>query len=309
MSPPTARSGAPGRVLCLGEALVDLIAEQWVDQVAEARTFVPHFGGTAANVAVAAAQAGAPVALAGGAGADTWGEWLRERLVREGVDVSLFELIPDAQTKLALVTVNLSGEPHYEIYGQAGQTVVRALGKRVHEEVERSAAVVLSSNTLVDADERDLTMGVRELALEIERPLIFDANLRLHRWRTRAEAAACANACVPRALLVRATAAEAAVMTGEDDPEAAASALVKAGARLVVLTLGRRGAILRGELRADAPGVQVRVVSTMGAGDVLTGLLIARLSESRFYPPSVAAALPSAVAMAATACERWGSLD
>jgi fructokinase len=98
-------------------------------------------------------------------------------------------------------------------------------------------------------------------------------------------------------------------MTGEDDPEAAATALVKAGARLVVLTLGRSGAILRGELRADARGVAVRVLSTMGAGDVLTGTLIARLAASRFYPPSVAAGLPTAVEAAARACERWGSLD
>ena len=44
-------------------------------------------------------------------------------------------------------------------------------------------------------------------------------------------------------------------MTGEDDPERAALALVKAGARMVVITLGAEGAILRGELRADVAGV------------------------------------------------------
>jgi fructokinase len=306
---PAARPSPPGRVLCLGDALVDLIAESWAEEVAEAKAFFPHFGGTVANVAVAAAAQGVPVALAGGAGADSWGRWLRDRLVREGVDVSLFELAPDAQTQLALVTVDSGGEPHYEIYGQAGQTVAGVLGDRVEEEVERSAAVVISSNTLVGPEERELTMRVRQTALDLGRPLIFDANLRLHRWRTRAEAAARANACVPRALLVRATASEAAVMTGEDDPEAAATALVKAGARLVVLTLGRDGAILRGELRADAKGVPARVLSTMGAGDVLTGTLIARLAQSRFYPPSVAAALPAAVSAAARACEHWGSLD
>jgi sugar/nucleoside kinase (ribokinase family) len=152
-------------------------------------------------------------------------------------------------------------------------------------------------------------MRAREAALELERPVIFDANLRLHRWRSRADAAASANACVPGTLLVRATAAEAAVMTGEDDPEAAASSLIKAGARLVALTLGAKGAILRGELRANAPGPPARVLSTIGAGEVLTGILIARLTESRFYPPSVAAALRDAVAGAANACERWGALD
>lgn len=288
---------------------MDLIAERSAQGVAEAGSFAPHFGGAVANVAVTAAAAGAPVALAGGAGADQWGEWLRDRLVREGVDVSLFELVPETRTQLALVTVDSAGQPRYDVYGQAGERVVRTLGKRPEEEVRRSAAVLISSNTLVGPEERELTMAVRDAALELERPLIFDADLRLHRWRTRAEAAACANACVPRALLVRATAAEAAVMTGEDDPEAAASALVKAGARLVVITLGQGGAILRGELRASAPGVPVRMLSRVGAGDVLTGVLISRLVASRFYPPSVAAALPAAVAAAAEACERWGAVD
>jgi fructokinase len=98
-------------------------------------------------------------------------------------------------------------------------------------------------------------------------------------------------------------------MTGEADPERAAQALLKAGARLVVITLGEHGAMLRGELRADAAGVRARVVSTIGAGDVLTGVLLARLALSGFYPAAVAAALREGVVHAARACERWGSLD
>jgi fructokinase len=183
------------------------------------------------------------------------------------------------------------------------------LGERVEEAVEGAAALFLSSNTLVDGDERAITMRAREVALRCERPIVFDPNLRLHRWRSRADAAASANACVPGALLVRANAAEAAVMTGEEDPERAAAALVKAGARMVVVSLGAEGAMLRGELRADVEGEPVEVVSTMGAGDVLTGVLLARLALSDFYPSVVAAALPDAVAEAARACRRWGALD
>ncbi len=152
-------------------------------------------------------------------------------------------------------------------------------------------------------------MEARAGALESGRPVIFDANIRLHRWRSRADAAASANACVRDTLLVRATAAEAELLTGEVDPERAARALVKGGARLVVLGLGAAGAMLRGELRADAPGVPVSVVSTMGAGDALSGTLVARLALSGFYPAALAAALPEAVAAAAEACRRWGSVD
>jgi fructokinase len=161
----------------------------------------------------------------------------------------------------------------------------------------------------VERDERELTMRARERALGQGVPVVLDANLRLERWRTRADAAASVNACVPGALLVRANLAEARVMTGEDDLERAALALVKAGARLVVISLGPDGAILRGELRASCAGVAVDVVSTIGAGDAFTGTLVADLAATGFYPPAVAAGLPSAVAAGAQACRRWGALD
>jgi fructokinase len=299
----------PLPILCLGEALVDLICEKPVHDLGDADAFVPHFGGAVANIAVVAARAGAYVALAGGAGLDDWGRWLHDRLEAEGVDLTFFDLIKDKQTRLAAVTIDEQGDARYRIYGDAVATVVHAIGKRVDEAIDVCGALFISSNTLVAADERKVTMHARELALERELPVIFDPNLRLHRWRSKADAAASANACVPDAMLVRTNHAEATLMTGEDDPERAATALLKAGARMVVITLGPDGAILRGEFRADVPGVPVRVLSTIGAGDVLTGTLLAQLAGSRFYPPAVAVGLRSAVAESARACERWGALE
>jgi sugar/nucleoside kinase (ribokinase family) len=98
-------------------------------------------------------------------------------------------------------------------------------------------------------------------------------------------------------------------MTGEGDPDRAARALVQAGARIVVVTLGSDGAILRGEVSADVPGTSARVISTIGAGDVLTGVLLAALATGGFDPSAVAAGLPEAVAASARACERWGALE
>jgi fructokinase len=290
------------RTLCLGEALIDLIGER-------PDAFVPHFGGAVANVAVLAARAGASVALAGGAGDDAWGRWLLARLEREGVDVSLFTLVEGGQTPLALVSIDAAGEPSYKIYGEGIATIVHALADRVEHAVDGSAALFLSSNTLVGEEERAVTMRARGLALAARKPVIFDPNLRLHRWRSHDDAAACANACVPDALLVRATAEEAELMTGEADAERAALALAEAGASLVVITLGPDGALLRGAASADVPGVPAVVVSTVGAGDALTGVLVAALSSSGFDPAVVARSLPAAVEASARACERWGALE
>jgi sugar/nucleoside kinase (ribokinase family) len=295
--------------VCLGEVLVDFICERALEQVTDGQAFVPHFGGSVANIAVTAARRGARVALASGAGEDPWGRWLRDRLRREQVDLSLFALAPDAPTPVAIVAVAAGGEPSYQIYGEAIATVVDGLAGRVEEAISAASGLFFSSNTLVGPAEREVTMRAREAALGLGRPVVFDPNLRLERWRSRAEAAATVNACVPGALLVRANAEEAALMTGEDDPERAALALVKAGARMVVITLGADGALLRGELRLDVPGRPANVVSTIGAGDVLTGVLLARLAGSGYYPAAAAASLPEAVAESALACERWGALE
>lgn len=300
---------ASRNVLCLGEAIVDMICERPVSSLEEADMFVPHFGGTVANVALMAARAGARMALAGGVGDDEWGHWLWRRLERSGVDLRHFKLIEDMPTPLALTTVNQAGEPTFRLYGEALATVVNALWGGVEQAVEESGALFISSNTLVGEAERRVTMRAREVALALDHPVILDPNLRLHRWSSKADAAASANACVPGALLVRANAAEARLMTGEDDLERAALAIRKAGARNVVITDGPRGAMLRGRIRLDVPGVPARVVSTIGAGDALMATLVARLQITGFYEPAIAAALKEAMVVASQACERWGACD
>jgi sugar/nucleoside kinase (ribokinase family) len=294
--------------LFLGEAIVDLICERPVRSLGEADAFVPHFGGAVANAAVQAARRGGEVALAGGAGEDPWGGWLRERLADEGVDLRWFALIEGVRTPLAFVTVAPDGEPDFQIYGEGIAATVGAVAPRLQEAVDASDGLFFSSNTLVGDDERRLTLAARERALERGLPIAFDPNLRLPRWPSVEEAVSASAACLPGALLVRCNRAEAELLTGEADAARAAEALVAAGARAAVVTRGPDGAVLRGPARAEAAGVKARVVNTTGAGDVLTGTLLAALQLAGYDPAALAAALPDAVAESASATERWGAV-
>jgi fructokinase len=300
---------ASRNVLCLGEAIVDLVCERPVSSLEEADMFVPHFGGSVANVALMAARAGARTALAGGVGADEWGGWLRGKLERAGVDLRHFKLIEDMATPVALATLSHAGQPTFRLYGDTLATVVNALWGGVEQAVEESGGLFITSHTLVGEAERQVTMRAREQALALERPVIFDPCLRLQRWRSRTDATASANACLPGALLVCANSTEARLMTGEDDLERAAIAMRKAGARNVVITDGHNGAMLRGKIRQDIPYVPSRVVSTIGAGDALVATLVARLQITGFYEPAIAAALKEAMVVASQARERWGACD
>ena len=293
--------------LCLGEAIVDLVCERPVADLAEADSFAPHLGGAVANVAVGAARCGAEVALAGGAGDDPWGRWLRDGMLDAGVDLRWFELLPGFATPIAFVVTDADGEPSFQIYGDGIAATVEALAPRLDAAVDSCDGLFFSSNTLVGERERVQTMAARERALARGLPVVFDPNLRIARWPAAGAAAVAARACIPGALLVRANRTEAELITGEVDPARAADAMVEAGARLAVVTLGAGGALLRGEQTADVAGVPARVLSAVGAGDALMGVLLARLALDGFDAAAAVAALPNAVEAGARATERWGA--
>ncbi len=300
------------RTLCFGDAIVDLICPHAVTSYDEADAFVPSPGGVIANVAVTAAQQGAAVSFAGGAGDDRWGRWLHERLAVAGLDLRWFALADGHPTAVAFTTVDERGEPSWDLYGDGVAASVSALDDRLPGAVEATDALLFTSNTLADESAAQLTLAARERALELGRPVVFDPSVRLHRWRNGPGAATAAcNACVADAFLVKCNALEARIMTGEDDPEAAAASLLAGGAQHVIVRLGSGGAILRApgmktDVRATPPA---RVLSTIGAGDVFLGVIVAHLGLTDYYPSALAAALPAAAEQAARACERWGALD
>jgi sugar/nucleoside kinase (ribokinase family) len=299
------------RTLCFGEAMVDLICQRPVSSLAEADAFVAHLGGVSANVAVTAARAGAAVALVGGAGDDQWGAWLRDRLAAENVDLQWFGLAAGQRTVVAFVTLDGRGEAAYQLYGEGIAARADRLKQGLLDAVASTDALFFGSNALAGKAEAALSMAAREQALDLDHPVVFDPNVRLGCWDGNVgRAGSACGACVPGAFLVKCNQAEARMMTGEERPEAAAASLLASGARHVIVTLGAHGAILRAKnLRRDIAGRAARVLSTVGAGDVFLGVVLARLGMTDFYPPAIAAALPDAVEEAARACERWGALE
>jgi ribokinase len=103
-----------GRVLVVGSANVDVVLQ--VDQLPDpgetvlATDVLRGFGGKGANQAVAAAAAGAEVAMVGRLGDDPIGALYRERLAGLGVDVRHLLRTPGRRTGTAYVMVDRDGE-------------------------------------------------------------------------------------------------------------------------------------------------------------------------------------------------------
>jgi fructokinase len=297
-------------VLFIGETLVDLICERPVSGWADVDAFVPHCGGAPTNAAIVASRCGAAVALGGGVGDDQWGRWLEQRLLEERIDLRWWSRLPGVRTAVAFVAIDEHAVPDFLIHGEGIEPALVALEPRLAEAVAACAALELGSNTFVGGAERAVSRRARELALEESKPVVVDVNLRLHRWHDSDEAIAVVRDFCEDAALVKVSAEEARLLTGEPDAGRAADALHGSlGARLVAVTLGAAGAILRGDARAEAAGVPARVVDTTGAGDAVTGVLVAALAVAGFDPQAAADALPAAVSIASRSTEAYGALE
>ncbi len=230
-------------------------------------TFARHGGGKSANQAVAAARAGASVAIVGAVGADDLGDEALRELAAEGIDVAAVTRLDEVATGVAAIVVDERGENQIAVASGAN---ARLDGTMVEEAVP----------TLLIPG----TAGVVLLAQEVPEAAVV-AGIRAARaagWR------AVLNPAPARALpdelddvILTPNAGEARTLAGEQDVEAAARALAARTGAPVLVTLGADGALLlSGEVeRLPAPAVDV--VDTTGAGDAVNGALAAELAAGR----------------------------
>ena len=302
--------GPDAPLVCLGEALVDLICPDPVGDPAAARRFAVHPGGALANVAVAIRRAGSRAALAGGCGDDEWGTYLREALLREGVELDLHAVVPGLSTPFAFATLDDAHEPSFRIHGDGIEEGVATLAGREEELVAGAGAIVVGSNTLPGDRSRAITEEIAAAAAREGVPLLFDPNLRPGRWRDIEEARALCLGLAERATVLKCNLAEARWLTGGDGgPGELAAELAQRGPRLVVVTAGTEPAVARGAAEAEVDPPRVAMVSPLGAGDCFMGTLAAGLAASGWRLDDVEGPMRDAARAGAEACTRLGAFD
>ncbi|MBA2523367.1 MAG: carbohydrate kinase, partial [Solirubrobacterales bacterium] len=304
-------SALPGEPLlvCLGEALVDLICPDPLSDPADARRFEVHFGGALANVAVAARRAGCRVGLAGGCGDDRWGAYLRRRLTEEGVDLSFGGIVEGVPTPFAFATLDEDREPSFDVHGDGIDAAIATLEGRERELVDAAGGVAFGSNTLLDAASRSVTERVRDGARAAGVPLLFDPNLRPGRWRDRDRARELCLASARVATVVKCNLDEARWLIGDEAAGVARAAeeLLSLGPELAVVTAGADAIAARGACRVDLSPPPVDVVSPLGSGDVFMGTLAAGLLAGGWELSRAEGAIERAAVAGADACTRLGA--
>jgi sulfofructose kinase len=249
-----------GTLLFVGCATLDSIALVQDYPAADSRTVATEFatagGGPAATAAVAAARAGARTAFAGVLGTDEEGDRIVSGLESEGVDTSAVIRDPNVKTGASVIVVSTATESR-AIVTRPVPPVSFPAGSRFHE--------LLATAAWVHTDH----LGWNAVAGTTGLKLSVDAGNPIPAFSPRGVAL-----YVPTVERLRAD-------YGED--LAVESLLRKAiddGASAVVATAGSDGAwVLSGDGNpVHVPATPATIVSTLGAGDVYHGALLAAVA-------------------------------
>lgn len=280
----------PYDLLAMGRVGVDLYPLRTGVPLARVDTFGRFLGGSAANVAVAAARLGRRAALLSRTGADPFGDYVHEALRDFGVDDRWVTPVPGLPTPVTFCEMFPPDDFPLYFYRRPKAPDLEIRTPELDLDALRAARILWVTGTgLCEEPSRSATLAA--LAARAKRgTTVFDLDWRPLFWggaggastdggATGAAAMAAARpfyaAALAHTTVAVGNADECEVATGERDPYAAAWSLLDAGVELAVVKQGPKGvlAVHRDGTTVEVPPVPVEVVNGLGAGDAFGGAL------------------------------------
>lgn len=266
-------------LLCVGEALVDLLPEERGRKVRDVERWTRCSGGSPANVAIGAARLGRRTAFLGVVGEDEFGHFLRGSLEREGVRTHWMRQTREARTGLAFVSIADDGDRSFVFYRKPSAEFLLSVADVERAELEQARVVHFGTNSLLLPQAADAARELVKRARAAGAVVSCDPNLRLHVWDDPMVLHGLLRELLPGADVIKVAEDEAEFCTGERDPERAARALGDLGAELAIVTLGAAGALwCRNGAIHRVPAPQVEAIDATGAGDGFVSGLLSRLT-------------------------------
>lgn len=268
-------------ITAFGELLIDF-TESGLSPAGN-RLFEQNPGGAVGNVVCAAARFGKKTAFIGKVGDDMHGRFLKETLDDVGVSTKGLVITPDEFTTLAFVALAPSGERTFSFARKPGADTCFKKEELDRDILENTRIFHIGSLSLTSEPAREATYEAIKMAKAAGALISYDPNYRASLWDSAETAKKYMRSIVPYADVMKLSDEEMALLTDTDDPEKAMDAIQAQGVKVVAITLGKKGAMVRaGSKTAVAPTYkEAKVVDTTGAGDAFWGGFLTCLVSSR----------------------------
>ncbi|GBF77574.1 fructokinase [Paenibacillus sp. 598K] len=254
----------PNDVLAVGEMLVDFIAEEYEEEATRESAYRPYFGGAPANLAMNAQKLGARAKVAAAVGRDRLGDYLIGRLEAAAMSTELVERVRKATSMVLLTKSQNSPVPIF--YRSADHRL--SLTPQLAQAVRDSAVLHLSCWPLSRQPSRGTIEAAMRIAAEQGVLIGFDPNYHPALWPEDEDGVAYVRWMIGQADVIKPSDDDAERLFGKDTPDNQLAKFIALGAKLVILTLGREGAIASdGRETLRFPSLATEVADTTGAGD------------------------------------------
>jgi 5-dehydro-2-deoxygluconokinase len=260
-------------VIAIGRLGVDLYPLQTGVGLEDVTSFGKFLGGTAGNVAVAAALHGRSTALISRTGDDAFGRYLVKELERLGVDARYVTPVPDLPTPITFCEIH--PPDHFPItfyrYPKAPDMQIETNELDLKAIKEADLLWITVSGL---SEEPSRTAHHAALEARGDSLTVLDLDYRADFWPSPEDAGREIAAVLGNIDVVVGNQTECVVAVGIDDPSAAASAILERGPSMAVVKRGPDGVYARrGDERVEHDPIQVDVLNGLGAGDAFGGAL------------------------------------
>ncbi len=264
----------PLDALVIGRSGIDIYPLQIGVGLEDVTSFGKFLGGTAANVAVAAARMGRRVALISGVGDDPFGRFVAQELARLGVDNTY--LVTDTAHPTPVTFCEVFPPDNFPLYFYRRPTApdLQIRPEDIDQDAVRSARLYWSTVTGL-SEEPSRSAHFAAFQARERRPLtVLDLDWRPMFWESPEAAGEVVRRALSHVTVAVGNREECEVAVGESDPARAADALLDLGVELAIVKQGPKGVL--GRTRDESvtvPPIPVEVVNGLGAGDSFGGTL------------------------------------